>query len=461
LGALRSGEKIMDKSPNLGRAMGLSLVLLAGTSATGWSQQAATPIPQFPPGPNYAGVAGSAAENARITALCGRNRNASDGYAPAPAFPGQTKAPIVQGAQGYVVESVAKIDRPWGMVFLPDGKMLISFRNGGMRIADTRGAVSDLLANVPQMVDPRLGSGMYGIIADRDFAHNRTIYFAYHTKMAGDAQAMGRIASAQLSSDEKSLQNVKTLREGADIQPRAIVQGRDGTLLIASADITDTGVNTQKLNSQLGKILRINTDGSIPKDNPFLATANANPAVWALGFRDIHSETINPATGELWAVENVPKGGDELNVMRKGKNYGFGVISYGRQNNGAMINGGKTAQDGMEQPLYYWNPSIAPSGLMIYTGNAFSRWKNNVFVGAMSGMQVTRLVMNGEKVVSEEKLLLDRCQRIKVINQGPDGDIYILTDQMPPDQNEILRLVPARTVPPSRPAPPKPATSAQ
>src|SRR6202012_2714261 len=136
------------------------------------------------------------------------------------------------------------------------------------------------------------------------------------------------------------------------------------------------------------------------------------PAVWAMGFRDIHSVTIHPTTGELWAVENVPKGGDELNVMRKGKDYGFGVISYGRQNNGAMINGGKTAQDGMEQPLYYWNPSIAPAGLMIYTGKAFPAWKTNVFVGAMSGMQVTRLVMNGEKVVSEEKLLMDRCQRI-------------------------------------------------
>ncbi len=446
----------MHKSPNLGAATGLSAVLLLGTAAAGWSQQAAVPIPQFPPAANYAGVAGSAAENARITALCGRNRNASDGYAPAPAFPGQTKAPIVQGTQGYAVESIAKIDRPWGMVFLPDGKMLISFRNGGMRIADTKGAVSEPLANVPQMVQPRLGSGMYGVILDRNFARNRTIYFAYHTKLAGDAQAMGRIASAKLSADEKSLENVKTLRQGVDIQPRAIVQGRDGTLLIASADITDTGMNTHKLDSQLGKILRINTDGSIPKDNPFLATANANPAVWAMGFRDIHSSVINPATGELWVVENVPKGGDELNVMRKGKDYGFGVISYGRQNNGAWINGGKTAQDGMEQPLYYWNPSIAPSGLMVYTGKAFPAWKNNVFVGAMSGMQVTRLAMNGEKVVSEEKLLLDRCQRIKVINQGPDGDIYILTDQMPPDQNEILRLVPAKTVPPQRTAPAKP-----
>jgi glucose/arabinose dehydrogenase len=296
---------------------------------------------------------------------------------------------------------------------------------------------------------------MYGVILDKNFAKNRTIYIAYHTKMAGDAAAMGRIASAKLAPDEKGLTDLKVLREGADIQPRAIAQAKDGTLLIASADITDTGVNTQKMDSQLGKILRINTDGSIPKDNPYVSMAGANPAIWAQGFRDIHSVTLNPKTGELWAVENVPKGGDELNVMRKGKNYGFATISYGRQNNGAMINGGKTAQDGMEQPLYFWNPSIAPSGLMIYTGKAFPAWQNNVFVGGMSGMQVIRLVMNGEKVVGEEKLLMDRCERIKVINQGPDGDIYILTDQMPPQQNEILRLVPAKTVPTPKAAPAK------
>jgi glucose/arabinose dehydrogenase len=428
----------------------------------GWSQQPAAPapakaaIPQYPPGPDFAGVAGSAAERERIAALCGPNRNAGDGYSPAPAFPGQTKAPIVHGTQGYAVETVAAIDRPWGMTFLPDGKMLVSFRNGGLRVVGRDGQVSELLANVPQMVQPRLGSGMYGVILDRDFARNRTIYFAFHTRFAADAAAMGRIDSAKLSADEKSLTDVKTLREGVDIQPRAIVQARDGTLLILSAGITDAGPESQDLKTQLGKVLRINADGTIPKDNPFLATPGANPAVWANGFRDIHSAIIHPRTGELWVAENEPKGGDEINVMRKGRNYGFAQISYGRQNSGAMINGGKTAQEGMEQPIYFWNPSIAPSGLMLYTGAAFPGWKDNLFVGGMSGMQVTRLVMKGEKVVGEEKLLMDRCQRIKVINQGPDGDIYILTDQMPPAQNQILRLVPAKAPPPPRTAPAAP-----
>jgi glucose/arabinose dehydrogenase len=455
--SLNSEGDIVIKSGKLRASIstaGLSIALVLATSTGGWSQQQpAQPraaIPQFPPGPDFAGVAGSAAEKARIAALCGPNRNANDGYAPAPAFPGQTKAPIVHGTQGYAVETVAKIDRPWGMTFLPNGRMLVSFRDGGMRIVDRSGAVSAPLANVPQMVQPRLGSGMYGVILDKNFARNRTIYFAYHTRLPGDPAAMGRIVSARLSVDEKSLEDLKTLREGADIQPRAIVQGRDGTLFVLSAGLSDAGPEPQDMKSQLGKVLRVNTDGTIPKDNPFLSTPGASPAIWALGFRDIHSAVIHPRTGELWVAENVPRGGDELNVMRKGRNYGFAQISYGRQNSGAMINGGKTAQEGMEQPLYYWNPSIAPSGLMVYTGAAFPGWKNNLFIGGLSGMQVTRLVMRGEKVMSEEKLLMDRCQRIKVINQGPEGDIYILTDQMPPAQNEILRLVPAGSIPTPR-----------
>ncbi len=458
----------MFKAAHLGATAltaGLAITLTLTTATGGWSQQtAAAPkaaIPQFPPGPDFAGVAGSAAERARIAALCGPNRNSNDGYVTTPAFPGQTKAPIVSGTQGYAVETIARIDRPWGMAFLPNGKMIISFRNGGLRIVDKTGVVSDLSANVPQMAQPRLGTGMYNVIVDRNFARNRTIYFSYHTKFAGDAAAMGRIASARLSADERSLEDVKTLREGTDIQPRALVQARDGTLLVLSTgDLADVGGDPQSLASQAGKVLRINTDGTIPRDNPFVNTAGANPAVLAMGFRDIHSASLNPATGELWVAENTPMGGDELNVMRKGRNYGFPVISYGRQNSGSLINGGKTAQDGMEQPLYYWTPSIAPSGMAFYTGNAFPQWKNNIFIGGMSGMQITRLVMQGEKVVGEEKLLMDRCQRFKVVEQGPDGFLYVLTDQAAPAQNEILRLVPAATVPAQRLPPPAPAAPA-
>ena len=450
--------EIMTSSSTRRPLIGGLVAAIALSSPLGaWSQAVkpqAAPIPQFPPGADFAGVAGSAAERARITALCGPNRNATDGYTTTPAFPGQTKAPIVTGSQGYAVEHVADIDRPFGMDFLPNGEMLISFRNGGMRIATRAGAVSDFLAGVPQVVQPRLGSGMYDVIVDRDFARNRTIYFTYHTRFATDPAAMGRIVSARLSADERSLEGVKTLREGVDIQPRRVIQARDGTLLIFSAgDLADVGPDPQNLASQAGKVLRINTDGSIPKDNPFLTTPTANPAVWALGFRDIHAAYIHPRTGAVWAAENTPKGGDELNVIRSGKNYGLPVISYGRQNNGALINGGKTAQEGMEQPLYYWTPSIAPSGMALYTGSAFPKWRQNIFIGGMSGEQLVRLEMKGERVVAEEKLLMDRCQRIKIVKQGPEGDLYVLTDQSPPKQNEILRLVPAKSPPPRREPP--------
>lgn len=412
------------------------------------------PTPQFPPAADYAGVAGSPAEVARIAALCGPNRNARDGYAPAPAFAGQTKAPILSGTQGFAVESVAKIDRPFGMAFLPGGRMLITFRNGGMRTVGPDGAVSDLLENVPQVFNPRIASGLFDVILDRDFARNRTIYFTYFTKGPDDPAGLGRVASARLSADEKRLDDVKVLRAGADILPRRIVQRRDGTLLILSAgDLADVGGGPQDLASQAGKVLRISTDGTIPKDNPYLSDPKANPAVWAVGFRDIHAAVIHPRTGELWAAENEPMGGDELDIIRPGRNYGFPVISYGRQNSGALINGGKTAEAGIEQPAYYWNPSFAPSGMAIYTGKAFKGWKDNVFIGGMSGQQLVRLVMKGERVVGEEKLLMDRCQRFKVVRQGPDGNLYVLTDEAAPKPNEILRLVPAATVPTPRSAP--------
>ena len=433
------------------RATAAATFLLALAPGAAGLAQPAGAIPQYPPGPDYAGVAGSAAENARITALCGRNRNAEDGYAPTPAFPGQTRAPVVQGRQGYAVETVARIDRPFGMDFLPDGRMLVSFRNGGMRLVTRGGVVSDPIEGVPQVVQPRLGSGMYDVVVDRDFVRNRLIYFTYHTRFAQDAAAMGRIARGRLSPDGRSLQEVKTLREGADIQPRRVVQARDGTLLVMSAgDLADVGPDPQTLSSQAGKVLRINTDGTIPRDNPFASTPGADPAVWALGFRDIHAAIVDPASGELWVGENTPRGGDELNVVRRGRNYGLPVISYGRQNNGALINGGKTQQAGMEQPLYWWTPSIAPSGMARYTGRAFPGWRNSLFVGAMSGQQLVRLETKGERVVAEEKLLLDRCQRLKVVKQGPDGDLYLLTDEMAPKPNEILRLVPARAPPERR-----------
>jgi aldose sugar dehydrogenase len=294
------------------------------------------------------------------------------------------------------------------------------------------------LAGTPSMENPPRLGGMQDVILDRSFANNRTIYFSYIVAGESANSLLGRIASATVSQDQKSIANVKVLREGAMI-PRRILQQGDGTLLILSAEVASGGPNPQSLQSPMGKVLRINTDGTVPRDNPFAGRADADPALFAMGFRDQHGGALHPQTGDLWAVENEPRGGDELNLIRAGKNYGFPVISYGRENNGNMINGGKTAQEGMEQPLYFWTPSIAPSGMLFYTGTQLPGWKNSIFLGALSGLQIVRLEVQGERVVAEEKLLRDRCRRFRDVRQGPDGLIYLLTDET---EGEILRLAP-------------------
>jgi aldose sugar dehydrogenase len=370
---------------------------------------------------------------------CGTPRNAADDYRPTPAFAGQTRALRVSDRQPYKVETVAAgLDRPFALAFLPSGQMLVTLRPGGMRTVTPEGSVSEPLAGAPTLVDPPRLGGMQDLILDRNFGKNRTLYFSYAVRADTGNEMIGRIVSARLSEDEKSVADVKVLREGKML-PRRIVQVRDGTLLVLSAEVASGGPNPQSLQSSMGKVLRINADGTIPKDNPFLKTPDADPALYAIGFRDQQGAHLHPRTGELWTVENEPRGGDELNIVRAGRNYGFPVISYGRENNGNLINGGKTVQEGMEQPLYYWTPSVALSGMMFYNGDKLPGWKNSLFIGGLSGMQVVRLEIEGERVVAEEKLLRDRCRRFRDVRQGPDGLIYLLTDDA---NGEILRLAP-------------------
>ena len=431
----------MLKTLKVSRAVSAVALIFALTPGAGaWSQPAAAPIPSYPPGPDYAGVAGSAAENARITALCGPNRNAKDGYVPTPAFPGQTKASKPARTQAFKIETVAKLDRSVGLAFLPDGKLLVSQRAGGMRIVDAKGVVSEPLKGTPEIAGV-MGTSNTGPVLDRDFAKTHILYYGYTAAPPAKGQPfVGRILKARLAADDMGLEDVKTIYEDKSLTPRRLVQARDGTLLIASGEVASGGPNPQSMTDPRGKILRINADGSIPKDNPFLKTAGANPALYAVGFRDIQGAALDPQTGQLWVAETEPMGGDELNRIKPGGNYGFPLISYGRENSGALINGGKTAQDGLEQPVYYWTPSIAPSGMAFYTGRALPAWTGSVFVGAMSGQQLVRLEMKNGRVVGEEKLLLDQCKRMKDVRQGPDGLIYLITDMTP---SEILRLGPA------------------
>lgn len=428
-----------------GTAAALALAAALSPGAGAFSQPAGGAANPYPPGPGYAGVAGSAEENARITALCGKNRNAADGYNPTPLRADQTKAPQVKSKAAFKVEVLATLDRSVGMAFLPGGSILVSQRAGGLRIVDAKGQVSEPLKGTPDIVGA-MGTSNTGPVLDKGFRTNRILYYGYTAAPPAKGQPfVGRILKAKLSADGKSLEDAKTIYEAPFMAPRRIVQARDGTLLIASAEVADKGPNPQSLSDPRGKILRIAADGSIPKDNPFLKTQGANPALYALGFRDIQGAALDPASGELWVGENEPRGGDELNRIKAGANYGFPIISYGRENGGGLINGGKTVQEGMEQPVYYWTPSIAPSGLTFYDGKAFPAWKGNIFLGAMSGMQLVRLELKGGHVVGEEKLLLDRCKRTKDVSQGPDGLIYVITDESP---SEILRLAPVTSRPP-------------
>src|SRR5579859_4634779 len=420
--------------------LALALSLLPGAGAF---SQTATPaaIPSFPPGPDYAGVAGSHAENERLNALCGANRNAKDGYDPKPLMADQAKAPQIKSKAAFDTQVVATLDRSVGLAFLPNGDLLVSQRAGGMRTVSAKGVVSAPLKGAPDIVGA-MGTSNTGPVLDRDFRKNRTLYYGYTAAPPAKGQPyVGKIMKAKLSADGTSLEDAKTIYELPFMAPRRIVQARDGTLLIASAEVADRGPNPQSMTDPRGKVLRIAADGSIPKDNPYLKTAGSIPSLYAVGFRDIQGAALNPATGELWVGENEPMGGDQLNRIKPGGNYGFPEISYGRRNNGEMINGGKTQADGMEQPVYFWTPSIAPSGLTFYDGKAFPAWKNSVFVGGMSGRQVVRLEMKNGHVVGEEKLLMDRCKRTKDVSEGPDGALYVITDESP---SEILRLAPAK-----------------
>jgi glucose/arabinose dehydrogenase len=398
---------------------------------------------------------------------------ASDFPAPKPAFPGQTSAPAPQKASPpFTVDTiVGRLSSPWAMAFLPDGKMLITERNGAMRVARMDGVYSAPIAGVPG-VKVVAAQSLHDVVLDPHFAENRLIYFSYFAPPPGEDPAVWpnsffyaqvtdnplserrtasigteRVARARLSNDERSLENVQVLLDGLD---RRIVFAPDGTLYVTGADrfrfydskmdstdheITDPDI----LRNFTGRVARINPDGSIPKDNPFLGQATVLPETFSYGHRDPEGAAINPKTGELWMDEHGPLGGDEINIIRAGKDYGWPNVSYGRQYAGGVVGKGAHAKEGTEQPIYFWYPDIGPCGMMFYTGDMFPEWKGNLFIGALYGKFLVRLVLDGDRVVAEEHLLVDLAQRIRGVQQGPDGSVYVITDA-----GNILRLTPKK-----------------
>ena len=400
---------------------------------------------QAPPVPVPRGVPGGGPET-------GMNQRPPNGAGQQPAVEGQTRAPEKTLNQPFTVVTVAEgLQNPWSLAFLPGGKMLVTERPGRLRVLGADGTLSKPVAGLPA-VDGRGQGGLLDVVLDPAFAQNRLVYVSY-AEPAGEGgmnnTAVARGAFVDDSADPR-LDNVTVIyhQQPSLASPLhfggRLIFARDGTLFVTQGDrsITAGRMQAQKLDSGLGKIVRINPDGSIPKDNPFAGKEGVRPEIWSYGHRNIQSATLHPATGELWEVEHGTRGGDELNIARKGKDYGWPTIAYGIEYQGGPITGGIQQQAGMEQPLYYWDPVIAPSGMLFYTGSLFPAWKDSLFIGGLGSTNLVRLTLKGEKVVGEERLLQDlqpQRERIRDVRQGPDGAIYVVTDS---GKGRVLKLVP-------------------
>ncbi|KRR29261.1 PQQ-dependent sugar dehydrogenase [Bradyrhizobium retamae] len=341
------------------------------------------------------------------------------------------------------VRTIARgLVNPWALAFLPNGTMLVTERPGRMRLVSTEGQVSPPLKGVPDVWASGQG-GLHDVVTDKSFAQNRTIYFCYAERTSGGGRTTA--ARAKLSDDNGRLDEVKVIfRQQGPLSSGnhygcRIAQADDGNLFVALGDHFTHRDQAQNLGNHLGKLIRIAPDGSVPPGNPFAGRTDAKPEIWSYGHRNVQALAINPASGEPWEIEHGPRGGDEVNLVGKGKNYGWPVIGYGIDYSGAKIHE-STAKDGMEQPLKYWVPSIAPSGMAFYTGKLFPKWNGSLFTGALRSAMLVRLTLNGNAVTSEERLLQNLHERIRDVRQGPDGALWLLTDS---SNGRILRVAPA------------------
>ena len=372
-----------------------------------------------------------------------------------PAFAGQTRAPEKKSNVAYEVVTVAEgLVNPWALAFLPDGRMLVTEKAGRLRVVTQDGKLSEPVGGLPA-VDARGQGGLLDVVLDPAFATNRLIYWSYAEPQAdgtnNTAAARGRFVDDAAAPRVENVQVI--FHQAPSMMSRQhygsrLVFARDGTLFITMGDrsITPGRMQAQNLDVLIGKIARINADGSIPKDNPFVGKDGVRPEIWSYGHRNIQSAALHPETGELWEVEHGTRGGDEVNIARKGKDYGWPTIAYGIEYNGQPITGNITAKEGMEQPVYYWDPVIAPSGMLFYTGSAFPAWRGSLFVGGLTQKDPTnldRLVLEGDKVVGEERLLgeMEPRDRIRDVRQGPDGNIYLVTDNA---KGRVLRVQPRK-----------------
>ncbi len=352
-----------------------------------------------------------------------------------PAFAGQTRIAGTKTKTALDVKVLAEgLKRPWGMTILPDGRLLITEKTGTMRIATTTGKVSEPITGLPEVNSTGQG-GLLGLTVDPAFSKNRIVYWVYSEKTStGNLTA---VAKGTLSSDEKRIENVNVIYRADPAHPSTghyggrILVDKTGNLLVTTGERSslETRPQAQFLTSANGKVLRITKDGKAAPGNPVWNEAGAKPEIYSYGHRNVQNLAFHPVTGDIWTAEFGPMGGDELNLVKPGKNYGWPTITYGMEYSGAKIGDGIQQKAGMEQPVYYWNPSISPSGMSFYSGNMFPDWKNNLFIGALSGKHILRLVIKDNKVVGEERLLADQNQRFRSTLQGKDGALYAITDE--------------------------------
>lgn len=335
------------------------------------------------------------------------------------------------------------LDTPWGFAFLPDGSMIVTEKGGTLRHVAADGTVSEPISGVPE-VDARGQGGLLDVTLHPDFATNRLLVLTYAEPGEGGRNSTAA-AMARLAEDARSLEDVKVIfsqqpkvRSTGHYGSRAVFDGK-GHLFVTTGERMheSTRDQAQDLSSGLGKIIRLNADGSVPDDNPFAGEAGAQPEIWSFGHRNVQAAAINPETGELWAIEHGPRGGDELNIARAGENYGWPVISYGVNYDGSPVGSGAAQRQGMVEPILQWTPVIAPSGMMFYSGSEFPEWQGDLFVGGLRSAALVRVAVDGDTAHEAERLLEDLGRRIRDVAQGPDGAIYVITDE---DDAAILRI---------------------
>ena len=351
-----------------------------------------------------------------------------------PAFAQQYRVKSVHTATPYTVTELATgLQNAWGIAELPDGRFIITQKNGTLRIANQQGVLSDAITGLPAVKNAGQG-GLLGIAIDPDFKNNKMLYWVFSEAIdGGNVTAVGK---GMLSNDEKTVQNAQVIYRALPAYNGTLHYGgrilfdKDGNLFVSTGERSDkiTRPQAQDLNSALGKIVRIHPDGTPVNTNPFFNTPNAKKEIYSYGHRNTQGMTLQPQSGNLWNSEFGPRGGDEINLVQKGKNYGWPTITYGLEYSGGTIGDGITQKEGMEQPVYYWDPVISPSGITFYSSNVISEWKDDLFLACLSGQHVARLMIKNNQVVGEERLLTDVNKRCRDIVAAKDGALYVITD---------------------------------